>query len=112
MVYNKYVTRFNKNTAPEGHNGTILAGDVLPEGLQAPFGAAWGYLEGQSMMEEHAHPTYEIYTVFSGKGFCHIGGERFAVTPGDVVNIPPDSTHTMECEAGESLLWAAYWWGN
>lgn len=110
MEKSKYISRFNKETAPGGHNDTILAGRVLPEGMKAPFGDAWGYLEGKSMMEEHSHPTDEVYFVFSGKGYCHIGGERFAVESGDVVEIPPDVTHTMECEEGFTLLWAAFWW--
>jgi mannose-6-phosphate isomerase-like protein (cupin superfamily) len=107
---NHYISRFNKETAPSGHNGTILAGSCLPEGLHAPFDAAWGYLEGKSMMESHSHPTEEIYTVFAGKGFCHINEERFPVIPGDIINVPPNAAHTMECEEGETLLWAAFWW--
>jgi len=109
-MINKYVSRFNKETAPGGHNDTIRAGKCLPEGLTAPFNSAWGYLENKSMMEPHSHPTEEIYTVFCGKGYCHVNGERFAVIPGDIIHIPPDAEHTMECEAGESLLWAAFWW--
>ena len=105
-----YISRFDKKTAPFGHNGTILAGDVLPNGMSAPFDHAWGYLEGKSQMEGHAHPTDEIYMVVKGKGFCHLGEERFAVLAGDVVEIPPDAYHTMECEDGEELQWAAFWW--
>jgi len=107
---NKFISRFSKDTAPGGHNDTILAGKCLPDGLAAPFDAAWGYFEGRSMMDAHAHPTEEIYTVFTGKGYCHIDGERFAVIPGDIIHIPPDAMHTMECETGDSLLWAAFWW--
>ena len=110
MSQSKYVSRFDKATAPSGHAGTILAGAILPHGMTAPFGHAWGYLEGQSMMEGHAHPTDEIYLVISGKGYCHIGEERFPVVPGDVVQVPPDRMHTMECEENETLLWAAFWW--
>ena len=106
----KYVSRFDSKTAPSGHNGTILAGRCMPEGLAAPFDSAWGYLSGQSMMEPHAHPTEEIYTVFTGKGFCHVNNERFPVIPGDIIHIPPDAEHTMECCAGDTLLWAAFWW--
>jgi len=112
MNGNRYISRFNKETAPAGHNGTILAGGVLPEGLNAPFGHAWGYLEGKSMMEGHAHPTDEVYLVVKGKGYCHIGDERFEVRPGDVVDIPANVAHTMECEDGEALLWAAFWWDH
>jgi len=111
-MINKYISRFDKETAPGGHNDTILAGNCLPEGLKAPFDAAWGYLENTSMMEAHAHPTDEIYTVFAGKGYCHIGDERFAVVPGDIIQVPPGVPHTMECEDGDTLLWAAFWWLN
>ena len=110
MNCSKYVARFIKETAPKAHNDTILAGRVLPEGLKAPFGDSWGYLEGKSIMEEHSHPTEEIYLVCVGKGYCHVNGERFEVKPGDVIEIPPDASHTMECEDGESILWAAFWW--
>ena len=109
-MINNHISRFNKETAPSGHGGTILAGRCLPEGLDAPFDSAWGYLEGKSMMEAHSHPTEEIYTVFAGKGYCHINGERFPIIPGDIIHIPPDEKHTMECEAGDTLLWAAFWW--
>ncbi|MDR0396772.1 MAG: cupin domain-containing protein [Oscillospiraceae bacterium] len=104
------IVRFNKETAPTGHNGSILAGAVLPEGMEAPFGHAWGYLEGESMMEGHEHGTEEVYLVFAGEGYVHIGGERAAVKAGDVVRVPPGEYHTMSCEVGKSLLWAAFWW--
>ena len=107
---NSYISRFNKETAPTGHNETILAGKVLPEGMKAPFGDAWGYLENKSMMEAHSHPTDEVYLVVSGKGFCRIGEDRFEVLPGDVIEIPPNAIHTMECEEGNTLLWVAFWW--
>ena len=106
----KYVTRFNKETAPSGHGGTILAGRVLPEGLKAPFGAAWGYLEGKSAMEAHAHPTEEIYIVYSGAGFVVVGDEKQAVLPGDVIYIPPNERHTMIAQENGTFLWAAFWW--
>lgn len=110
MDKSKYVSRFDKATAPSGHAETILAGDVLPKGLVAPFGSAWGYLEGEAMMESHAHPTDEVYMIVSGKGYCVIGDERFDVVPGDVVEIPPDVMHTVGCEDGNTILWAAFWW--
>jgi len=110
MDKRKYVTAFDKLCAPSGHNNTILAGAVLPDGMTAPFGHAWGYLEGASMMEAHSHPTDEFYLVVKGSGWCHVAGERFEVKPGDVVEIPPDAVHTMECGAGGELLWAAFWW--
>ena len=108
----KYLMKFIKENAPKGHAGTILAGPILRDGLKAPFKSAWGYLEGRSMMEPHSHLTDEIYTVFKGKGFCHVAEEHFPVEPGDVIEIPPGTVHTMECEEGQTLLWAAFWWDH
>ena len=103
-------SRFDKNTAFGGHNGTILAGDVLPKGMAAPFSHAWGWLENGNEMEGHSHPTNEIYLVFSGSGTVVVGGEREKVSCGDVIEIPPDVYHTMICDENETLLWTALWW--
>jgi len=112
MNGSSYISRFDRETAPKSHNGTVFAGKVLPGGLKAPFDDSWGYLEGKSKMEEHSHPTDEVYLVIAGRGYCHIGGEKFEVKPGDVVEIPPNAMHTMECGEGGTLLWAALWWNH
>jgi len=104
------ITRFDKNTAGGGHNDTILSSAVLPEGMSAPFGHAWGYLENGGEMEGHSHPTTEIYMVFSGTGTVVVGDERAKVPGGDVIEIPPDVYHTMICDDNTTLLWAALWW--
>ena len=107
---NPYITRFDKATAPKSHNGTILAGRVLPDDLKAPFGDAWGYLEGASVMEPHSHPTDEVYIITDGTGYCQIDDDKFAIRLGDVIRIPTNAVHTMICEEGQTLLWAAFWW--
>ena len=104
------ISRFDKNTAVGSHNDTILASEVLPKGMAAPFDHAWGYLENGNEMEGHSHPTNEIYLVFSGKGFVVVGDERAEVSCGDIIEIPPDVYHTMVCPENSALLWAALWW--
>jgi len=104
------MSRFDKNTATGGHNDTILASAVLPQGMAAPFGHAWGYLENGGEMEAHAHPTAEVYLVFAGTGTVVVGEERAPVKCGDVIEIPPDAEHTMICDSNTTLLWAALWW--
>ena len=104
------ISKFDKTTAPKGHNGTILAGEVLPAGMKAPFGHAWGYLENGGEMESHAHPTDEVYFVFSGSGTVVVGDERAKISCGDVIEIPPNVDHTMICDENARLLWAAFWW--
>ena len=104
------ISKFNKNTAVESHNGTILASEVLPKGMAAPFDHAWGYLENGNEMEGHSHKTNEVYFVFAGAGTVVVGDERAKVSCGDVIEIPPNAYHTMICDANATLLWAALWW--
>ena len=104
------ISRFDKNTAFGSHNNTILASDVLPPGMTAPFSHAWGYLENGGEMEGHSHPTNEVYFVFSGGGTVVVGDERAKVSCGDVIEIPPNIYHTMICGENSVLLWAALWW--
>ena len=104
------ISKFDKNTAVGGHNDTILASEVLPKGMKAPFGHAWGYLENGGEMEGHSHPTNEVYFVFAGSGTVVVGDERAKVSCGDVIEIPPDAYHTMICDENTTFLWAALWW--
>ena len=104
------ISKFEKDKAVGGHNDTILASAVLPDGMAAPFGHAWGYLENGGEMESHAHPTSEVYLVFSGTGTVVVGAERAQIKCGDVIEIPPNVEHTVICDADSKLLWAALWW--
>jgi mannose-6-phosphate isomerase-like protein (cupin superfamily) len=106
----KYVTKFDLRTAISAHEGTIMASNVLPEGLKAPFDNAWGYLDKPGAMDAHRHHTEEIYLFFKGDGFVVIDGEKMPVSPGDVVHIPPDTLHSVINEKNAELLWAAFWW--
>ena len=51
------ISRFDPSKAQKAHGGTILPSVVFPTGLLAPFDHAWGYLNGQGMMEPHTHHT-------------------------------------------------------
>lgn len=104
------IARFEITTASPAHEGTILASPVLPEGMPAPFGHAWGYLAGNGEMDAHAHPTREVYFFFEGQGIVMVDGERAPVGPGDVVDIPENASHTVVNESGRPLKWAALWW--
>ena len=104
------ISRFDKEKSAPAHAGTILAMDVLPEGVKAPFSHAYGYLENGNAMEPHAHPTPEIYIVFSGRGAVVVDGEWSEVFPGDVINIPPNAEHSMIAQPEGAFLWAAFWW--
>lgn len=104
------VSRFSKEQAVSAHNGTILAMPVLPEGFQAPFSHAWGYVETGGAIEGHAHPSEELYFIHRGQGIITVGEEERAVSEGDVIAIPGDAFHALRNTGEGSLLWFALWW--
>jgi mannose-6-phosphate isomerase-like protein (cupin superfamily) len=104
------IQRFEKAEADKAHNGTILASDFVPKGVDAPFKSAWGFLENNSSMEAHSHAAVEIYAVIKGSGIVVVGDEKEHVSPGDVIEIPSNAVHTMMCEEGGPFLWTALWW--
>ena len=97
------ITRFDSSTAHDAHGGTILASDVLPAGLLAPFDHAWGYLNGPGTMEPHTHHKEEVYIFTKGNGCVVVDGMRYPVAPGDVAYIPPDALHSVVNEAEGAL---------
>lgn len=103
-------TFFDPQRGVKAHQDTILAGPVMPEGLEAPFEHAWGYLDKPGEMEYHSHHKEEVYFFFKGNGFVRIDGVETPVVPGDVVRVPPDSMHTVVNRENAELLWAALWW--
>lgn len=104
------VSRFIKEQATFAHNGTILAAPVLPEGFQAPFSHAWGYVEMGGAIEGHAHPNDEIYFIYRGLGIITVGKEERAVSEGDVIAIPGSAFHALRNTGEGSLQWFALWW--
>ena len=104
------ITRFDQAKAKPAHNGTILAMEVLPAGVKAPFEHAWGYLEPHQAMEGHRHPTAEVYFFHQGQGVVVVGDEQQPVSPGDVVEIPPNAYHTVQNPSDGELYWFALWW--
>ena len=105
-----HIQHFTKEKAIPSHRGTILADRVLPACIKAPFDHAYGYMEDGNAMELHKHPTCEVYIVYSGEGFVTVGDEKRAAGPGDVIEIPPDTMHTMTAPEKGAFLWAALWW--
>ena len=109
---NSIKSRFDPVTAQNAHKNTILASEVLPAGMKAPFEHAWGYLDHPGEMEYHRHPKEEVYFFFQGSGFVFIDGQEISVTFGDVVRVPYNALHSVINRSGEVLLWAALWWKN
>lgn len=105
------VSRFDPKTAYEAHLGTILASPVFDPKDQCPIRNQYGYLDKDgARMEVHSHPQAEYYIVFEGAGFVEIDGELKEVFPGEVIEIPRNAKHTMQCKGNSPFIWAAFWW--
>lgn len=103
-------SRFDLRQSQPAHGGTILAMPVLPEGVRAPFQHAWGHLRAGGAMEPHSHPAHEVYFFHQGEGIVVVGEEQRYVGAGEVVEIPPDTEHTVRNHSDGDLLWFALWW--
>lgn len=42
---------------------------------------------------EHTHEYLEIFVVQTGRGRYTVGGNQYDAGPGDVIIVPPDTTH-------------------
>ena len=104
------VKTFSKNDAHLAHQDTILAHNVLPDSMAAPFFHQYGYLDDGGTMELHKHEAQEVYIVYSGTGSVIVGDDQVEVGPGDVIEIPSNVLHTMVGKPNEPFLWAALWW--
>jgi mannose-6-phosphate isomerase-like protein (cupin superfamily) len=51
----------------------------------------------------HTHPTHEFYFVMTGHGVMTIDDDHRDVSPGDLVYIPPDATHSLRPNGNEPI---------
>jgi len=64
---------------------------------------------GEAPPLHHHDDTEQIFHVLEGSGRLTIGAEgmTFAVAPGDVVRIPPNTPHSIECLGDTTLRYLA-----
>ena len=54
-------------------------------------------------VELHFHPYAEVFVVYEGEATFTVGDESVVATPGQVVVVPPETTHGFE-NTGEGTL--------
>jgi mannose-6-phosphate isomerase-like protein (cupin superfamily) len=57
----------------------------------------------QTVLHRH-HRTEELYHVTAGEGVMVLGGEHFAIRPGDTVLIPPGTPHRVRNTGADPLV--------
>lgn len=87
--------------------GTVKFGnveiEVISDSVRAT--AANLYFKPGVAAVKHHHPHEEFNYIKKGRFNCVSNGETTVVGPGDVVLVPPNTTHSLECldEPGEVL---------
>lgn len=61
-------------------------------------------LEPGAQIHPHRHHTLEFYYVLEGRGLMTVNNDTAAISPGDLVRIPPDSLHSLRAKDGGARL--------
>lgn len=80
--------------------------------LNAPFEGAWCVLRAGTESTPHAHHEYEIFIAVSGTAEVVVDDERQPFTAGDVVRLPPGSTHRVVNNSGADFEYYGLWWDD
>lgn len=89
----------------------IEAERLLPwPALNAPFEGAWCVLRPGDESTPHAHHEYEIFIAMSGTATLLIDEERHELVAGDIVHLPPGSTHQVLADRGADFEYYGIWW--
>jgi methionyl-tRNA synthetase len=85
----------------------VLPWDQVPD---PPFSSVWAVVEPGERTRCHMHHEVEAFFIASGQGTVTAGDRRETVTAGDVVYFPPFTTHTLENDCDEELLFLTIYW--
>ena len=78
--------------------------------LNAPFEGAWCILRAGDKSAPHAHHEYEIFIATIGSSTLSVDGEQFEFAAGDIVHLPPGSTHQVINDSAEDFEYYGIWW--
>ncbi len=79
------------------------------DGMQ-PFGAMACFLAHGGTSEPDCHEEEEVMIVLSGTGVLDVAGGREALSPRDVVVLPPNQRHTVVNSGEQTLEWVSIYW--
>jgi mannose-6-phosphate isomerase-like protein (cupin superfamily) len=78
--------------------------------LNAPFEGAWCVLRPHTTSTAHSHHEYEIFIALAGVATLVVDGERHPFSAGDIVRLPPGSTHCVANEGDKDFEYYGVWW--
>jgi mannose-6-phosphate isomerase-like protein (cupin superfamily) len=80
--------------------------------LNAPFEGAWCVLRAGTGSTPHAHDEYEIFIAIAGTAEVVVDGVRHPFTAGDIVRLPPGTTHRVVNDGAEDFEYYGLWWND
>lgn len=78
--------------------------------LNAPFEGVWCVLRAGTESTAHSHHEYEIFIAVSGAAEVVVDGERHPFAAGDIVRLPPGSTHRVVNNGAADFEYYGLWW--
>jgi mannose-6-phosphate isomerase-like protein (cupin superfamily) len=67
----------------------------------------WVEVAPGSGQRPHGHAPEQVYVIVKGKGRMSVGDEERVVGEGDLIHIPPETTHGIENLADEVLTYVS-----
>lgn len=81
------------------------------EVVNTPFNSMWCTVEVGKESTPHNHHDVETFFITQGRGVMTVNDESIEVEAGDVVYLPPLSTHSLKnTSQEEDLLFLTVWW--
>lgn len=78
--------------------------------LNAPFEGAWCVLRAGTESSPHSHHEYEIFIAITGSAELVVDDERHPFVAGDIVRLPPGSTHRVVNDSDTDFEYYGVWW--
>lgn len=86
---------------------------LLPwDNWDMPFGGAWCVVRSNTHSLKHEHDEQEMFFAVSGCADVHVGEEIFELNKGDMIAIPPGSSHFVENNHSDDFHFYTLWWDS
>ncbi len=82
----------SKDHAQSHPNGCGYIWDLITSDFNSQTSVDYCLMDARSEKHKH-HKTLEFYCITRGSGTVYVGKTKFNVSPGNVVQIPPEAVH-------------------
>ena len=102
----------SKKWTPISQTAEVLTEKYTLENRTTDFGLLRISISPQARMAAESHQVSELWTVVLGNVVAIIGEDRISLTPGDTVEIPPYSSHSLVNDTSELVVVMSVFWDS